>query len=1074
MSWITTAREWTARFGGLGFAVRLIVRTVVPGAEIITDLIEKSSENARQAERREQETHLRRDLQTTQEDCRRLESLMTLFTGQLAGLTAQVAETAERPDESRRLVLEALSPGADSPVQAGLVELTRLAGEFDRVEEINQQALEGLGYGPDLQASLLPLLRRQAQVVAFGEEAVKAGLEGPRRAEAMEQFADSLADARAGRTEQARGRLNELREQLPGSSAVQEALAVTAALGNSPFEADRELGRAAQLRPDDPDLAEVSRRVSRATALPRAWRGTAPPRGKQPRVGDVIDGWELIEHLGYGGFGLVFRARREGQICALKVLHPEHAAVAVLVERFRREAEVLQGLPRHPNLVVYQGAGQDAQSGHWYLGMELVEGVSLQTRLDRGGRLDFGSAMRLFGQIGDGLAAVHDKGIAHRDVKPANIRLRPDGRPVLVDFGLAWVMDDGGLTRTGQGTGQTVLFASPEQLRGVPADDYRPSDVYSLAATMVYSLLFDPAQKHFEFHDPDELRGLLPDDLDEDTVVEVFEAALSRSVKKRTADAAKFRKALETLPQPLELPISCQIHHGKNLKVTITDPPETVFLDPGQTYWLTATAPLTHEQVAQLARLLPGSRLWPWSLRLAAGSTDETLALLRPLARLRRLSLDGLHGDSLVTNAGLAALAGLDELIYLDLWRCPRLTPACLRHLAALPKLEEISLDADWVAHVGEEDVAPLAELPALKALDLHGCATLTAEGLRPWRRAVEGKKLALPKVWVQQRSDEELAELGWATLDPLDLENHYHLTGACLPRLANQPLFKQQSLSLSGCEDLTDESLAHLAGLTHLEELNLSGCDRLTGAGLRHLLGLVGLQKLDLGGWRHLDDGALALLVGLTELRELSLDDCVELTGSGFEHLSGLAKLESLSLDGCKRLTDEGASRLARSGSLRRLTFPNCRRLTGAFLANFVDHPCMQGASLTLTGMDSLTDGSLTWLGRLHKLTALEIRGSRWLTGKGFDRLAGLSGLQTLKLYELPQLDGNHLPLLTRLPALTKLYLGGGCAKLTNEGVAGLRGFPKLKQLDLNWPLNLSAGQKAALVAAMPGLQIT
>src|SRR5262249_18004795 len=157
-----------------------------------------------------------------------------------------------------------------------------------------------------------------------------------------------------------------------------------------------------------------------------------------------------------------------------------------------------------------------------------------------------------------------------------------------------------------------------------------------------------------------------PEEVDEDKVVKVFEAALNRSVRRRTADAAKFRKALDKLPQPLELAIPCKIHDGNNLKATITEPPETVYLDAGRTYWLTATSPLTAEQVQHLVRLLPGSRLLPRYLRLAAGSTDETLALLRPLAQLQRLSLDGLKGDSLVSDNGLAALTELKELTYLD------------------------------------------------------------------------------------------------------------------------------------------------------------------------------------------------------------------------------------------------------------------------------------------------------------------------------------------------------------------------------------------------------------------------
>src|SRR5204862_3045233 len=138
-------------------------------------------------------------------------------------------------------------------------------------------------------------------------------------------------------------------------------------------------------------------------------------------------------------------------------------------------------------LVEIDSFGYATGHGCWYFVMEWLDGITLEQHLARHGAMDWPAARELFLSLADGLAEAHQRGIVHRDIKPANIMLRPDGRPALVDFGLALEADTS-MTRTGRSAGYTALFAAPEQIRKNQAD--ARSDVYSLAASLYYTLTY--------------------------------------------------------------------------------------------------------------------------------------------------------------------------------------------------------------------------------------------------------------------------------------------------------------------------------------------------------------------------------------------------------------------------------------------------------------------------------------------------------------------------------------------------------------------------------------------------------
>ncbi|TQK52853.1 hypothetical protein FBY35_3309 [Streptomyces sp. SLBN-118] len=201
----------------------------------------------------------------------------------------------------------------------------------------------------------------------------------------------------------------------------------------------------------------------------------------------VIDGrFELEARLGGGGMGMVWRARDLAldRAVALKEVRPpdpglaeaDPGAAAMLRERVLREARALARV-NHPHVVTIHHVVDGAEHAYPWLVMELVTGGSLQDRLNKGPMTPV-EAARMGRDVLAALRAAHDVGIQHRDVKPANVLMRPDGRPVLTDFGIAAIRESTSLTMTGSIIG-TPDYMAPERISG---DDGGPgSDLWSLA-----------------------------------------------------------------------------------------------------------------------------------------------------------------------------------------------------------------------------------------------------------------------------------------------------------------------------------------------------------------------------------------------------------------------------------------------------------------------------------------------------------------------------------------------------------------------------------------------------------------
>src|SRR5215210_1518311 len=198
-------------------------------------------------------------------------------------------------------------------------------------------------------------------------------------------------------------------------------------------------------------------------------------------IGTVLGGrYRLVELLGQGGMATIYRAR-DNQLernVAVKVLRPEYGTDPDFIDRFRHEAQSAASL-NHPNVVGVYDYGTDPVGP--FIVMELVEGEDLSSVLRKTGALPPRAAARLVAQAARAVAAAHDNGFVHRDVKPGNILVTREGRVKVADFGIARALAESALTLPGTTLG-SVHYFSPEQARGELATPQ--SDIYSLGIVL--------------------------------------------------------------------------------------------------------------------------------------------------------------------------------------------------------------------------------------------------------------------------------------------------------------------------------------------------------------------------------------------------------------------------------------------------------------------------------------------------------------------------------------------------------------------------------------------------------------
>ncbi len=285
------------------------------------------------------------------------------------------------------------------------------------------------------------------------------------------------------------------------------------------------------------------------TASPPTARGETRVLWR-PEVPRKLGPYELLDEIGHGGMGIVYRARHEGlgTICAVKVMIAGEHASPESLGRFHREASAVSRMGKHPNIVTVYDLGREGSIT--YYAMELVDGKPLRSRM-KGGPLAAEAAARIAQKVARALHVAHQHGIIHRDVKPENILVRDDEEPFVLDFGLARDVDSSvRLSVTGDVFG-TPQYMAPEQVRGQVSLTGAWTDVYALGAVLYEMLTGAPAHpgasvpqvlqhiEHGEVAPPRRLRRDLPKDLEA-----VCMRCLSAEASQRYATAAALAEDL--------------------------------------------------------------------------------------------------------------------------------------------------------------------------------------------------------------------------------------------------------------------------------------------------------------------------------------------------------------------------------------------------------------------------------------------------------------------------------------------------------------------------------------------------
>ncbi|MFW6108003.1 MAG: serine/threonine-protein kinase, partial [bacterium] len=296
------------------------------------------------------------------------------------------------------------------------------------------------------------------------------------------------------------------------------------------------------------------------------------PRRQTSRGKKSLGGFEIIGEIGRGAMGAVFEARQVSmdRIIALKVLPPRFARDKAFVQRFLREARSAAHL-NHPNIVRAITAGHEG--AYYYFAMEFVDGPSVGRVLDTQGALSQRRALEIARDMARALAHAHQHDFVHRDVKPDNILLAPDGTAMLSDLGLARKTNrtDSRVTQAGETLG-TPDYIAPEQAEGSEELDGR-TDVYSLGATFYHLVTGRPPYKGKSNVDImyQHIHGPIPDPREvdphlSDLVAEIIQKSMAKRPDRRYQSAeamlADIERALQARPATSVIPGEAQGEPG--------------------------------------------------------------------------------------------------------------------------------------------------------------------------------------------------------------------------------------------------------------------------------------------------------------------------------------------------------------------------------------------------------------------------------------------------------------------------------------------------------------------------------
>jgi len=421
-------------------------------------------------------------------------------------------------------------------------------------------------------------------------------------------------------------------------------------------------------------------------------------------IGTTLGHYEIVEKLGHGGMGEVFRAQdtKLKREVALKILPSDLAEDSERLARFQREAESIAAL-NHPNIVTIFSVEED--EGTHFLTMELVDGKSLDQLIPQEG-MALDRIFEIAIPFADALSSAHEKGIIHRDLKPANVMFSDEGRVKVLDFGLAKLAGEAAdelsddqkteaLTREGRVMG-TMPYMSPEQVQGKTLD--ARSDIFSMGV-----ILYELATGKRPFGgatSADLISSILRDNPDSATDVKlelphhlgrVIRHCMEKNPKRRYQSALDVRNELEDLRKEIE----SGVVHSESAAIPVTQP-------SGRPKWALPAA----IGVGALLLAVVGYQM------LAPGEESEPAVQPAPSATAigepAQPSVAVLYFDNLSNDSDLDWLrSGLTDMLVTDLSQSPDLrvlsTDRLYQIVSDLGKLNERSTSFETVSAVAEQ-----------------------------------------------------------------------------------------------------------------------------------------------------------------------------------------------------------------------------------------------------------------------------------------------------------------------------------------------------------------------------------
>jgi serine/threonine protein kinase/Leucine-rich repeat (LRR) protein len=748
------------------------------------------------------------------------------------------------------------------------------------------------------------------------------------------------------------------------------------------------------------------------------------------RGGLVLGNYVILDKLGQGGMGSVFKARhrRMNRLVALKVLPQSLSSIPEAIARFQREVEAAARL-QHPNIAAAYDA--DESSGVHFLVMEFVDGPTLATYVKLRGALPAVLAAKVIIQAARGLAAAHAQGIVHRDIKPSNIMIGRQGIVKVLDMGLAQVRGHhavleatAGVTRTGRVMG-TVDYMSPEQARDAKNVDLR-ADVYSLGCTLFFLCTGKTpappgsAAEKLLWHQTSPPLSLSAEGANSSPQLDALVLRMmAKHVDQRPLSmhdiADELERCAEELP-PVESRVLLDgldeiIEHGAS----------TLY---GSNYGQATMHNLGDTIVSHAGR------------RDAQGS---------PRAGKSRFL-------RYAAGIGIALLAGVVAAPLLMNRGGPPVPPAengtLIVSVAGEPAEVRVDRQLMGLTHGGGQPLE-LNVTPGSLALQVH------REGYEPHEQRIEVRGGETERVEVTLRARRAAASLpgilpaqrdlltwvfrnqGQVTVNSGVGESHLLAGTSALPP---GPL-RIDGIKLDGT-GVRDADLAVLAAVPGLLELSLADT-QITDEGLTHVSGLKRLQSLNLSK-TQISSSGLAHLQRLLELTELNLERTAVHEGV-LQHLKRLTSLEKLYLSDTK-ITDAALIHLKTLPSLKLLT------LHGTGLTE-TTHAALEEAlpelKIAWDGADVERAVALRLLAKQATLAVLDRAGTRQAGIATVESLPG--GRILIKAADLSTAQGINDDDLQQLALLTdveQLSLAG--TKITRDGLLSLATLKKLRQLDL------------------------